>query len=101
MQLLSLVIRLIALCALLWLAVIDVRSRRLPTKVVLVVGALFFVDALVRRMAIDDVIVHLLLAIGVFLVCAALFAAKMLGGGDAKLASAIFSGPDFPCRFPP
>ncbi|WP_244816347.1 prepilin peptidase [Caballeronia sp. Lep1P3] len=90
MQLLSLVIRLIALCALLWLAVIDVRSRRLPTKVVLVVGALFFVDALVRRMAIDDVIVHLLLAIGVFLVCAALFAAKMLGGGDAKLASAIF-----------
>jgi len=89
-QLLSLVIRLIVLCALLWLAVIDVRSRRLPTPVVLAVGALFFADALVRRIAIDDVIVHLLLAIGVFLVCAALFAAKMLGGGDAKLASVIF-----------
>jgi prepilin peptidase CpaA len=30
------------------------------------------------------------LALGVFAVCAALFAAKMLGGGDAKLASVIF-----------
>ncbi|SAK97035.1 peptidase A24A, prepilin type IV [Caballeronia calidae] len=90
MQLLSLAIRLIVLCVLLWLAVIDVRSRRLPTKIVLSVGALFFVDALARRMPIDDVIVHLLLALGVFVFCAVLFAAKMLGGGDAKLASVIF-----------
>jgi prepilin peptidase CpaA len=89
-QLLSLAIRLIVLCVLLWLAVIDVRSRRLPTTIVLPIGALFFADALVRHMSIDEVIVHLLLAIGVFLVCAALFAAKMLGGGDAKLASVIF-----------
>ncbi|AQH01944.1 peptidase A24A prepilin type IV [Burkholderia sp. KK1] len=90
MQLLSLGIRLIVLCVLLWLAVIDVRSRRLPTRIVLVIGALFFADALARRMPLDDVIVHLLLAIGVFLFCAVLFAAKMLGGGDAKLASVIF-----------
>lgn len=89
-QLLSLGIRLIVLCVLLWLAVIDVRSRRLPTRIVLVIGALFFADALARRMPLDDVIVHLLLAIGVFLFCAVLFAAKMLGGGDAKLASVIF-----------
>lgn len=98
MQLLSLGIRLIVLCVLLWLAVIDVRSRRLPTRIVLVIGALFFADALARRMPLDDVIVHLLLAIGVFLFCAVLFAAKMLGGGDAKLASVIFSGPASPCR---
>ncbi|KMZ12891.1 Type IV prepilin peptidase TadV/CpaA [Candidatus Burkholderia humilis] len=90
MQLLSLAIRLIVLCVLLWLAVIDVRHRRLPTNIVLSVGALFFADALARGMPIDDVIVHLLLATGVFLFCAALFAAKMLGGGDAKLASVIF-----------
>jgi prepilin peptidase CpaA len=89
-QLLSLAIRLIVLCVLLWLAVIDVRSRRLPTKIVLAVGALFFADALARRMPLDDVIVHLLLAVGVFLLCAVLFAVKMLGGGDAKLASVIF-----------
>lgn len=89
-HLLSLAIRLIVLCALLWLAVVDIRSRRLPTRVVLAIGALFFVDAATLRLTIDQVIVHLGLALGVFLVCAALFGAKMLGGGDAKLASVIF-----------
>jgi prepilin peptidase CpaA len=89
-QNLSLAIRLVVLCALLWLAVIDVRSRRLPTKIVLTIGALFFADALHSGMSADDVLAHLLLALGVFLVCAALFAARMLGGGDAKLASVIF-----------
>jgi prepilin peptidase CpaA len=89
-HLLSLAIRLVVLCALLWLAVTDIRSRRLPTRVVLAVGALFFLDAATLRLTFDQVIVHLGLALGVFLVCAALFAAKMLGGGDAKLASVIF-----------
>jgi prepilin peptidase CpaA len=87
---LSLAIRLVVLCALLWLAVNDVRSRRLPTKLVLVVGALFFVDAIARGMPLDDMITHLMVAIGVFLLCALLFAARMLGGGDAKLAAVIF-----------
>jgi prepilin peptidase CpaA len=89
-SLLSLAIRLVVMCALLWLAVIDVRVRRLPTRMVLVIGALFFIDALVVRMAATEVLMHLLLAAGVFVVCAALFAARMLGGGDAKLASTIF-----------
>jgi prepilin peptidase CpaA len=88
--LLSLAIRSAALCALLWLAVVDVRTRRLPTPVVLTIGALFFIDTLVVRMSIRDIVMHLLLAFGVFAICAALFAAKMLGGGDAKLASVIF-----------
>ncbi|MGF6726303.1 prepilin peptidase CpaA [Paraburkholderia sp. GAS41] len=90
MHLLSLAIRLVVLCALLWLAMVDVRSRRLPTRVVLAIGALFFVDAAILRLTIDQVAVHLGLALGVFLFCAALFAAKMLGGGDAKLASVVF-----------
>ncbi|MGX6998333.1 A24 family peptidase [Caballeronia sp. KNU42] len=90
MQLLSLVIRLAVLCMLLWLAVIDVRSRRLPTKLVLAVGVLFFADALVLRISLGDVILHLAMALVVFFVCAGLFAAKMLGGGDAKLAAVIF-----------
>jgi len=88
--LLSIAIRLVVFCALLWLAVTDVRTRRLPTRVVLTIGALFFIDAVMIRMSVSDVLVHLLLASGVFVVCAALFAAKMLGGGDAKLASIIF-----------
>ena len=90
MQLLSLAIRLVALCTLLWLAVIDVRARRLPTKLVLAIGILFFVDALVLRISLGEVIVHLAMALLVFLVCAGLFAAKMLGGGDAKLTAMIF-----------
>ncbi|WP_087657377.1 A24 family peptidase [Caballeronia terrestris] len=90
MQILSLAIRLVVLCVLLWLAVIDVRSRRLPTNIVLTIGALFFADAMLQGMSVDDVLAHLLLALGVFLICAALFAARMLGGGDAKLASVIF-----------
>ncbi|MFT4432803.1 prepilin peptidase [Caballeronia sp. 15715] len=90
MQPLSLAIRLVVLCALLWLAVVDVRVRRLPTPAVLAIGALFFVDALIVRMSLGDALAHLLLAFGVFVVCAGLFAAKMLGGGDAKLASIIF-----------
>jgi prepilin peptidase CpaA len=90
MQLLSLAIRLVVLCALLWLAVIDVRSRRLPTRLVLSIGALFFADALVLRMSLGDVILHLAMALIVLLLCAGLFAAKMLGGGDAKLAAVIF-----------
>jgi prepilin peptidase CpaA len=89
-SLLSLAIRLAILCALLWLAVVDVRTRRLPTRVVLTIGALFFVDALILRMSPHDVVMHLLVTLAVFLACAALFAANMLGGGDAKLASVIF-----------
>jgi len=90
MQLLSFAIRLVALSTLLWLAVIDVRSRRLPTKLVLPIGVLFFADALVLRISLGELIVHLAMALVVFLVCAGLFAAKMLGGGDAKLAAMIF-----------
>jgi prepilin peptidase CpaA len=89
-SLLSLAIRLVVLCALLWLAVTDVRVRRLPTRTVLLIGALFFVDALIVRMPVTEVLMHLLLGLGVFVICAALFAARMLGGGDAKLASTIF-----------
>lgn len=89
-HLLSLAIRLVVLCALLWLAVVDVQTRRLPTRAVLTIGALFFLDALIVRMSVGEVVMHLLLTFGIFLVCAALFAANMLGGGDAKLASVIF-----------
>jgi len=88
--LLPLTIRLIVLCALIWLAVFDVRFRRLPTKVVLTIGALFFVDALILKMPLGDLLQHILLAFGVFLFCAVLFAANLLGGGDAKLAAVIF-----------
>lgn len=90
MLLLSFALRIVVLCTLLWLAVFDLRHRRLPTRMVLAIGVLFFIDAAIVRMPLEDVLAHLLLALAVFLVCAALFAAKMLGGGDAKLAAMIF-----------
>lgn len=89
-SLLSTVIRLAVVCTLLWLAAFDVRWRRLPTTAILAVGALFCVNALVVRLSIGDVLAHLLLALAVLLIGAALFLADLLGGGDAKLAAVIF-----------
>jgi prepilin peptidase CpaA len=88
--LLSLVIRLFVLASLLYLAVIDVRDRRLPNSLVLLIAALFFVDALILRMPLHDVVSHLIVAFTVLVICAILFAFKMLGGGDAKLGAVIF-----------
>lgn len=90
MPFVSFAIRIAVLAILLWLAVVDIRIRRLPTRAVMLVALLFFVDAWVIRMPLGVVILHVALAAGVFLVCAALFFAKMLGGGDAKLAAVIF-----------
>jgi prepilin peptidase CpaA len=89
-QFVSLAIRITVLGVFLWLAVVDIRTRSLPTRAVLLAAALFFVDAAVIRMPITAVAAHLALAVGVFLVCAALFFARMIAGGDAKLAATIF-----------
>jgi prepilin peptidase CpaA len=89
-SLLSITIRLLVLGALLWLAAFDLRHRRLPTKVILAVGTLFFVDALVIGMPAKAILAHVVLSLAVLLICAGLFAAKMLGGGDAKLAAVVF-----------
>lgn len=90
MHMLSLVVRLAVLCTLLWLAVVDVRTRRLPNPAVLFVGGMFFADAWIRRLPIHDVLVHIGIAVFAYAVCALLFALRMMGGGDAKLASVIF-----------
>lgn len=90
MQLLSVAFRLLSLCVLFALAVTDVRSRRLPTGLVIIIGLLFLADALARRMPVADVMTHVAVAIAVFAACAVLFALNLLGGGDAKLAAAIF-----------
>jgi len=90
MPLISPLVRLVTACVLLWLAVTDIRERRLPNKLVAFVGALFFVDAVANHMSLGDLLSHLFTAVVVYLICAVLFAAKMLGGGDAKLAAVIF-----------
>jgi prepilin peptidase CpaA len=87
---LSLMIRLTALAVLLWLAVVDVRTRRLPVRAVLVVAMLYAANAVISRTPIHVVLTHAVIAGVVFAACAVLFFVRMLGGGDAKLAASIF-----------
>lgn len=87
---LSLMIRLTALAVLLWLAVVDVRTRRLPVRAVLVIAMLYAIDAVISRTPIHVVLTHAVIAGVVFAACAVLFFFRMLGGGDAKLAATIF-----------
>lgn len=91
----SLAIRVAVLCALIGLAVVDMRVRRLPNPVVLLIGAMFFADAWIERLPLHDLLLHIGIAIFAYAVCAVLFALRMMGGGDAKLAAVIFlwSGP--------
>ncbi|TDV11675.1 A24 family peptidase [Paraburkholderia caballeronis] len=89
MRELSFVMHVATAAVLVWLAVMDVRSRRLPNVWVLAVGLLFFANALVVRLPFADVAVHVGTAAFVLLVGAGLFALRMVGGGDAKLAAAI------------
>lgn len=87
---LSVLIRLSAVCILAGLAVADVRKRRLPNLAVMVVGVLFFIDAALLRMRIDVLCMHLVVAVLVLCAGFVLFFLRMLGGGDAKLAAVIF-----------
>jgi prepilin peptidase CpaA len=86
----SVLIRLVVVAVLVWLAIVDVRTRRLPNLAVAVVGTLFFVDAAVMRMPIDVLCVHLIVGFAVLCAACLLFFTRVLGGGDAKLAAVIF-----------
>jgi prepilin peptidase CpaA len=89
MSVLSLVVRLGGVATLVWLAVTDVRERRLPNKGVLAVAALFFVDAAFVHMSLVVVGGHVLTATAVGVLCVGLYLMGMLGGGDVKLVAAI------------
>jgi len=87
---LSLAVRFATLCTLLWLAAVDVHARRLPNPAVLLIGAMFFADAWIEQLPVHDVLTHIGVAVLAYAVCAVLYALRMMGGGDAKLASVIF-----------
>ena len=99
MLVVSLLIRCVALAVLLWLAAVDVRTRRLPTRAVLFVVFLYLLDAIISRTPIHNVAEHAVIAGGVFVTCAVLFFLRMLGGGDAKLAAAVFLWTGFQFSF--
>ncbi|PLZ03376.1 peptidase A24A prepilin type IV [Burkholderia sp. WAC0059] len=84
-------IRLIACALLAVLAWCDVRSRRLPGPLVAALVALYFAAALAAHAAVASVLVHhVAVAVAAFAVGTALFACGALGGGDVKLAAAVF-----------
>ncbi|WP_345814950.1 prepilin peptidase [Paraburkholderia sp. PREW-6R] len=86
----STLIRLLASVALCALAAHDIRHRRLPTRLVAVVGALYFVDALIAGDSLHLILSHGAVALAVFAIGFVLFALRWIGGGDVKLAAAIF-----------
>lgn len=90
MLILSLLMRIAVACLLGWLAMFDLRERRLPTRAVVTIAALFPIDALLVGMPAAEMAIHLAVGLLILLVGIALFAARMLGGGDVKLAAAIF-----------
>ncbi|WP_414445354.1 prepilin peptidase [Burkholderia sp. 22PA0106] len=90
MLVLSLLMRIVVACLLAWLATVDLRTRRLPTRAVAAIAVLFPVDAVLVGMPAAEMGLHLAVALLILLAGFALFAARMLGGGDVKLAAAIF-----------
>ncbi|EEA03602.1 peptidase A24A prepilin type IV [Burkholderia sp. H160] len=79
------------------LAVGDIRSRRLPTRAVLLVACLYGVDAAVTGVSIVSLAAHLGAAAIGFALFALLFRCGWMGGGDVKLAAAVFlwAGPAY------
>jgi prepilin peptidase CpaA len=93
-------IRLSACVALLILAAWDIRYRRLPNGLVVVVGGLYILDALTAGDPAAFMLNHLLTALATFAIGFGLFALGLLGGGDVKLAAALFLWTGTPLAWP-
>lgn len=93
-------IRLVACAALLLLAAWDIRYRRLPTRLVAIVGGLYYVDALIAGDSPALILTHSLIGLAAFAVGFGLFALRCLGGGDVKLAAALFLWTGVPLAWP-
>jgi prepilin peptidase CpaA len=72
------------------LAVSDIRFRRLPTRAVLLVASLYWVDAALGRASVASFAAHVAAAAAAFALFAVLFRCGWMGGGDVKLAAAVF-----------
>ena len=93
-------IRLLATLALCALAAYDIRHRRLPTRLVAVVAGLYIVDALVAGDPWLLIVKHGAVALAAFVIGFGLFALRWIGGGDVKLAAAIFMWTGAPLAWP-
>ncbi len=94
-----------AAAVLIWAAITDIRSRRIPNPLSLTIMVLFGLFAVLQLFSGTDwqtaLLWPLVSALLVFAVGIALFAASLMGGGDVKLMSAValFAGPDFSLSF--
>jgi len=88
------VLYLILLALLLSAAVVDLRARLIPNRYPAAILLLFLPVAVLEP--IPDWPWHLVVFAGSFVVCVGMFAAGLLGGGDAKLlpATALWAGPE-------
>lgn len=66
----------------------DLFSMTIPNRIPLAVLAAFPIAAYMAGLPLADIGMHVLAAALVFAVCLALFAANVMGGGDAKLLTA-------------
>ncbi len=85
-----------ALVPVLWAAVTDVTTLKIPNGCSLLLLALFAIYA-VSQLSLTQFSLALLVGAGIFAVTYALFAWGHLGGGDVKLISvlAVWAGPTF------
>jgi prepilin peptidase CpaA len=75
-------------------AVGDVKSFTITNSFNMLFFSSFFILAPILGLGLDDIFYHLMVAIAAFLICFALFALGLFGGGDVKLvgATAIWLG---------
>jgi prepilin peptidase CpaA len=71
--------------ALLWAAVTDFLTMTISNRISIGLAAAYFILAPLLGLSIGEIGLSLAAAAAVFLVCFALFAANVMGGGDAKI----------------
>ncbi|MBT3071525.1 prepilin peptidase [Rhodomicrobium sp. Az07] len=81
---------------LVWAAAVDLLTRVIPNRLVLVLATCFAVFALIAGLDAARVASHAGCALLVLVCAYALYAASLLGGGDAKLlaVASLWIGPD-------
>ncbi|MBJ7536030.1 prepilin peptidase [Rhodomicrobium vannielii ATCC 17100] len=81
---------------LVWAAAVDLLTRVIPNRLVLVLAACFAVFALLAGLDAARIASHAGCALLVLVCAYGLFAASLLGGGDAKLlaVASLWIGPD-------
>ena len=79
----------------------DLFTMKIPNRISLTLIGGFVAIALITRMPLETLGLHVVIAIAVLIAAFTLFSLNMLGGGDAKLmaAGALWMGPDHIIEF--